>query len=149
MRRLVAFCSGSLFGIGLLLSGMTDTSKVQGWLDFFGNWDPTLAFVMGGAMIPMFIAWRFTKGRKPIYAEKFPAEPQSNINRDLILGSALFGVGWGLAGLCPGPAIASLSFGGSQSALFVLAMLLGMRLTPSNQISNIKFISNLISKVKI
>ena len=131
MRRLVAFCSGAIFGIGLLLSGMTDTSKVQGWLDFFGNWDPTLAFVMGGAMIPMFFAWRLSKGRKPIYEEKFPAEPQSNINRDLILGSALFGVGWGLAGLCPGPAIASLSFGGSQSALFVLAMLLGMRLTPS------------------
>ena len=63
MRRLVAFCSGSLFGVGLLLSGMTDTSKVQGWLDFFGNWDPTLAFVMGGAMVPMFIAWRFTEGR--------------------------------------------------------------------------------------
>ena len=129
MRSLVAFCSGSLFGIGLLLSGMTDTSKVQGWLDFFGNWDPTLAFVIGGAMVPMFIAWKFTKGRKPIYAENFPAEPQPNINRDLILGSALFGAGWGLAGLCPGPAIASLSFGGSQSALFVIAMLLGMRLT--------------------
>ena len=138
MRRLVAFCSGSLFGVGLLLSGMTDTSKVQGWLDLFGNWDPTLAFVMGGAMIPMFIAWNLTEGRKPIYAENFPAEPQSNINRDLILGSALFGVGWGLAGLCPGPAIASLSFGGSQSALFVLAMLLGMRLTPQirSQISS-------------
>ena len=131
MRRLVAFCSGSLFGVGLLLSGMTDTSKVQGWLDFFGNWDPTLAFVMGGAMVPMFIAWRFTEGLKPIYAEKFPSRPQSKIDRDLILGSVLFGVGWGLAGLCPGPAIASLGFGGSQSALFVLAMLLGMRLTPS------------------
>ena len=138
MRRLVAFCSGSLFGVGLLLSGMTDTSKVQGWLDFFGNWNPTLAFVMGGAIIPMFLAWRLTDGRKPIYAENFPAKPQSNINRDLILGSALFGIGWGLAGLCPGPAIASLSFGGSQSALFVLAMLLGMRLTPQirSQISS-------------
>ena len=138
MKRLVAFCSGSLFGVGLLLSGMTDTSKVQGWLDFFGNWDPTLAFVMGGAMVPMFIAWRFTEARKPIYAENFPAKPQSNINRNLILGSALFGVGWGLAGLCPGPAIASLSFGGSQSALFVLAMLLGIRLTPQirSQISS-------------
>ena len=131
MKRLVAFCSGSLFGIGLFLSGMTDTSKVQGWLDLFGNWDPTLAFVMGGAMIPMFIAWRVTEGRKPIYAENFPSSPNSNIDRDLILGSILFGVGWGLAGLCPGPAIASLSFGGTQSALFVLAMLVGMRLTPS------------------
>jgi len=93
---------------------------------------------MGGAIIPMFLAWRFTDGRKPIYAENFPAKPQSNINRDLILGSALFGIGWGLAGLCPGPAIASLSFGGSQSALFVLAMLLSMRLTPQirSQISS-------------
>ena len=131
MKRLVAFCSGSLFGIGLVLSGMTDTSKVQGWLDLFGNWDPTLAFVMGGAMIPMFITWRFTEGRKPIYAENFPSKPKSNIDRDLILGSILFGVGWGLAGLCPGPALASLGFGGAQSALFVLAMLVGMQLTPS------------------
>ena len=131
MKRLVAFCSGSLFGISLFLSGMTDTSRVQGWLDFFGNWDPTLVFVMGGAMIPMFLTWRVSKGRKPIYAENFPAEPQSKINRDLILGSGLFGVGWGLTGLCPGPAIASLGFGGTQSALFVFAMLVGMRLTPS------------------
>ena len=131
MKRLVAFVSGSLFGLGLLLSGMTDTSKVQGWLDLFGNWDPTLAFVMGGAIIPMFIAWRFTENRKPIYAENFPTRNQSKIDSDLILGSVLFGVGWGLAGLCPGPAIASLGFGGTQSALFVLAMLLGMQLTPS------------------
>ena len=131
MKRLVAFCSGSLFGIGLFLSGMTDTSKVQGWLDLFGNWDPTLAFVMGGAIIPMFIAWRFTEDRKPIYAENFPTRNQSKIDSDLILGSVLFGVGWGLAGLCPGPAIASLGFGGAQSALFVLAMLVGMWLTPS------------------
>ena len=131
MKRLVAFVSGSLFGIGLFLSGMTDTSKVQGWLDLFGNWDPTLAFVMGGAIIPMFIAWRFTEDRKPIYAENFPTRNQSKIDSDLILGSVLFGVGWGLAGLCPGPAIASLGFGGAQSALFVLAMLVGMWLTPS------------------
>ena len=131
MKRLVAFVAGSLFGIGLLLSGMTDTSKVQGWLDLFGNWDPTLAFVMGGAMIPMFIAWKFTEGRKPIYGENFPARNQSKVDRDLILGSVLFGVGWGLAGLCPGPAIASLGFGGAQSALFVLSMLVGMWLTPS------------------
>ena len=131
MKRLVAFVSGSLFGIGLFLSGMTDTSKVQGWLDLFGNWDPTLAFVMGGAIIPMFIAWRFTENRKPIYAENFLTRNQSKIDSDLILGSVLFGVGWGLAGLCPGPAIASLGFGGAQSALFVLAMLVGMWLTPS------------------
>ena len=97
MKNLIALVCGGLFGIGLLISGMTDTTKVQGWLDIFGNWDPTLAFVMGGAIIPMFLAWRFTEGRKPIYAENFPAKPQSNINRNLILGSALFGMGWGLS----------------------------------------------------
>lgn len=72
MRTFVSFLVGSLFGLGLLLSGMTDTTKVQGWLDIFGDWDPTLAFVMGGAIIPMAIAWRFTIGRKPVLAEAFP-----------------------------------------------------------------------------
>ena len=67
MRAFTAFISGSLFGIGLLFSGMTDTSKVQGWLDVFGDWDPTLAFVMGGAIVPMFLAWKYSQGRKPIF----------------------------------------------------------------------------------
>jgi uncharacterized membrane protein YedE/YeeE len=131
MRGLTSFISGSLFGIGLLFSGMTDTSKVQGWLDLFGNWDPTLAFVMGGAIVPMFFAWRYTKGRKPIFGDKFPDPQSSNINPDLIIGSVLFGMGWGLAGLCPGPALASLGFGGSQGLVFVLAMLCGMGATPT------------------
>ena len=133
MRGLTSFISGSLFGIGLLFSGMTDTSKVQGWLDLFGNWDPTLAFVMGGAIVPMFFAWRYSKGRKPIFGDKFPDPQSSNINPDLIIGSVLFGMGWGLAGLCPGPALASLGFGGSQSLVFVLAMLCGMGATPTIQ----------------
>ena len=131
MRGLTSFTSGSLFGIGLLFSGMTDTSKVQGWLDLFGNWDPTLAFVMGGAIVPMFFAWRYSKGRKPIFGDKFPDPQSSNINPDLIIGSVLFGMGWGLAGLCPGPALASLGFGGSQGLVFVLAMLCGMGATPT------------------
>ena len=131
MRGLTSFISGSLFGIGLLFSGMTDTSKVQGWLDLFGNWDPTLAFVMGGAIVPMFFAWRYSKGRKPIFGDKFPDPQSSNINPDLIIGSVLFGMGWGLAGLCPGPALASLGFGGSQGLVFVLAMLCGMGATPT------------------
>jgi uncharacterized membrane protein YedE/YeeE len=130
MRTFVSFLVGSLFGLGLLISGMTDTTKVQGWLDIFGNWDPTLAFVMGGAIVPMAIAWRFTVGRKPVLADAFPAPPEPKLGRNLVLGSTLFGMGWGLAGLCPGPAIASLSFGGLGGLIFVGAMLLGMLMAP-------------------
>ena len=131
MRGLTSFISGSLFGIGLLFSGMTDTSKVQGWLDVFGDWDPTLAFVMGGAIVPMFFAWKYSLGRKPMFDDKFPDSPSSDISRDLIIGSVLFGIGWGLAGLCPGPAIASLGFGGTQGVIFALTMICGMWLTPN------------------
>jgi uncharacterized membrane protein YedE/YeeE len=131
MRAVVSFLVGSLFGLGLLISGMTDTTKVQGWLDIFGDWDPTLAFVMGGAIIPMAIAWRFTVGRKPVLADAFPAPPEPKLGRNLVMGSTLFGMGWGLAGLCPGPAIASLGFGGLGGMIFVGAMLLGMLVAPS------------------
>ncbi|WP_322895098.1 MULTISPECIES: DUF6691 family protein [unclassified Yoonia] len=130
MRAFVAFLTGSLFGLGLLISGMTDTTKVQGWLDVFGTWDPTLAFVMGGAIIPMAIAWRFTIGRKPVLAADFPTPPEPKIGRNLVIGSTLFGMGWGLAGLCPGPALASLSYGGTGGLVFLVAMLAGMILTP-------------------
>ena len=75
MRNLFAFLAGSLFGVGLLVSGMTDTTKVQGWLDIFGDWDPTLAFVLTGAIIPMAIAWRFTEGRRPLAGGVFPEKP--------------------------------------------------------------------------
>jgi uncharacterized membrane protein YedE/YeeE len=131
MRTFVSFLVGSIFGLGLLVSGMTDTTKVQGWLDVFGNWDPTLAFVMGGAIIPMAIAWRFTIGRKPVLASAFPAPPEQKVGRNLVLGSTLFGMGWGLAGLCPGPAIASMSFGGPGGWLFVAAMIAGMMIAPA------------------
>ena len=131
MRAVVSFLVGSLFGLGLLISGMTDTTKVQGWLDIFGDWDPTLAFVMGGAIIPMAIAWRFTVGRKPVLADALPAPPEPKLGRNLVMGSTLFGMGWGLAGLCPGPAIASLGFGGLGGMIFVGAMLLGMLVAPT------------------
>jgi uncharacterized protein len=130
MRAFVSFLTGGLFGLGLLISGMTDTTKVQGWLDVFCDWDPTLAFVMGGAIIPMAIAWRFTIGRKPVLAAAFPTPPEPRIGRNLVIGSTMFGAGWGLAGLCPGPAIASLSFGGAGGLVFLVAMLAGMMLTP-------------------
>ncbi len=131
MRNLISFVVGGLFGAGLLISGMTDTTKVQGWLDIFGNWDPTLAFVMGGAILPMAIAWQMTNGRKPVFADHFPAPPDPKLGRNLVVGSTLFGMGWGLVGLCPGPAVASLSFGGWGGALFLITMLLGMRLAPA------------------
>ena len=131
MQRLIfAFIAGGLFGAGLFISGMTDTSKVQGWLDVFGNWDPTLAFVMGGAIIPMGIAWLFTEGRKPLVGGEFPAKPEQRLGRNLVLGSVLFGMGWGLAGLCPGPSVASLSYGGWPRWVFFVAMLAGMFAAP-------------------
>lgn len=130
MRTFYAALAGALFGIGLLISGMTDTTKVQGWLDIFGDWDPTLAFVMGGAIIPMAIAWRMTKGRAPLLGGAFPSPPEPKLGRNLIIGSTLFGMGWGLAGLCPGPAIASLSFGGLGGVVFLTAMLAGMLAAP-------------------
>lgn len=130
MRVLVSFITGATFGLGLLISGMTNTDKVQGWLDVFGAWDPTLAFVMGGAIIPMAIAWRMTKTRKPVYADVFPAPSDPRIGRNLVIGSTLFGMGWALAGLCPGPAVASLSFGGIGGLTFLVAMILGMLIAP-------------------
>lgn len=130
MRAVLAVFSGAQFGVGLMLSGMTDTTKVRGFLDIAGAWDPTLAFVMGGAMVPMVFAWRATRGRKPLTGGAFPAPASSQIDRRLLLGSLLFGVGWGLVGLCPGPALASLSYGGWQGGVFLAAMLAGMLAAP-------------------
>ena len=127
MRALIAIASGSLFGLGLLLSGMVDTNRVQGWLDVFGDWDPTLAFVLGGAIVPMAFAWRIAETRRaPIAGGTFPSAAAPRITSDLAIGSILFGAGWGLAGLCPGPSLAALSFGGWEGLLFVAAMIAGM-----------------------
>ena len=126
MRILLSLIAGSLFGGGLFISGMTDTTKVQDWLDVFGNWDPTLAFVMGGAVIPMFFAWRLTHGRKPLVGGDFPTLPRPELDHRLITGSVLFGMGWGLAGLCPGPALASLTYNGWGGLIFLAAMSAGM-----------------------
>lgn len=130
-RILIAAASGGLFGAGLLVSGMTDTRKVQGWLDVFGAWDPTLAFVLGGAILPMMAAWYLTTKRPySLSGTPFPARPDPKLGHNLVLGSFLFGAGWGLAGLCPGPAIASLSWGGFGGITFLLAMIGGMVITP-------------------
>lgn len=132
MRRvLFAALAGGLFGAGLLVSGMTDTTKVQGWLDVFGAWDATLAFVMGGAILPMAIAWRVAARRGVAgLGNPLPARAEPRLDHGLILGSLLFGAGWGLAGLCPGPALAVAGFGGWGAGLFLLAMAAGMVAAP-------------------
>ena len=129
-RFLPALGSGVLFGAGLAIGGMTNPTRVRGFLDLFGNWDPTLAFVMGSAVIVMTIAWRFQRGMaQPIFAEAFSLPETSDLTPRLIGGSALFGIGWGVAGLCPGPGIAALVIEPASAAVFVAAMLLGMVLT--------------------
>jgi len=130
MRNLFAMIAGGTFGAGLYVSGMTDTRKVQGWLDIFGDWDPTLAFVMAGGMIPMAIAWLLTRRRNPLLGGLFPPQPETRLGRSLVIGSTLFGAGWGLTGLCPGPSVASLSYGGLSGLAFLVAMGAGMLLAP-------------------
>jgi len=110
---------------------MTDTHKVQGWLDFFGAWDPTLAFVLGGAILPMLGAWRLAAMRQQSYlGSPLPRPSEPILDRNLIGGSTLFGVGWGLSGLCPGPAMASLSFGGLNGLIFFVSMVAAMIALP-------------------
>ena len=118
---------GTLFGAGLALSGMMSPAKVAGFLDLFGVWDPSLAFVMGGGVIANFIGHRIVTGRAaPVFADGFSLPTRTDIDSRLLLGAALFGVGWGLAGLCPGPAIASILMAPGKLALFVLMMLTGL-----------------------
>ncbi|MFN3844668.1 MAG: DUF6691 family protein [Paracoccaceae bacterium] len=133
MQRIVfAIFSGALFGAGLLVSGMIDTVKVQGWLDVFGDWDPTLAFVMGGAILPMAIAWRVAERRKvALLGTEIPIKLEQKLDRGLIVGSMLFGAGWGLVGLCPGPALAAALLNGFGGAVFLVAMVAAMVAAPA------------------
>ncbi|MFC7516363.1 DUF6691 family protein [Herbaspirillum sp. GCM10030257] len=127
MQVVMAFITGLVFGLGLLLSGMADPSKVIGFLDLAGNWDPSLAFVMGGAILAAAVAFQFAKGRTKAWLGDVMRMPAaSQIDRRLVLGSLTFGAGWGLAGYCPGPALASLAHGGNNPLIFVAAMLVGM-----------------------
>jgi uncharacterized membrane protein YedE/YeeE len=124
-----AFLSGLIFALGLGLSGMTDPANVIGFLDIAGDWDYRLAFVMGGA-IAVHAALRplVVKQERPLFAAKFPSFPASRVDAKLLAGSALFGVGWGLGGYCPGPALTSLASGAVQLLVFVPAMFAGMYL---------------------
>ena len=124
---LVAFGSGALFGVGLLVSGMTQPAKVIGFLDVFGAWDPSLAFVMLGAIAVHFVAYRLIRRRaSPLLAEKWVLPTRRDIDFKLVAGAAVFGLGWGLAGYCPGPAVVSLASGAPGVVVFTAAMLAGM-----------------------
>ncbi len=120
---------GVLFGAGLALSGMTDPGRVRAFLDVAGQWDPTLGFVMAGALLPMAAAWRLKRSLgRPLVAPAFDVPDTRRVDGSLIVGAALFGAGWGLTGLCPGPAIASVALQPGPASLFTAAMLGGMAL---------------------
>lgn len=124
---LLGVFSGVIFGVGLAVSGMANPARVRGFLDVFGDFDPTLAFVMIGALVPMAIAWRVMRRlERPLAAESFDLPPTSPIDARLVFGAAIFGLGWGVAGLCPGPALADLALAPLEAAPFVAAMALGM-----------------------
>lgn len=130
MQFLSALLAGSLFGLGLTVSGMVDPGKVIGFLDITGQWDPSLALVMGGGLLiylPGYL-WLVKSTSKPFFAKKFTIPTIKIIDRKLITGAVLFGIGWGLAGFCPGPALASLAGGSVPIVIFVVSMLLGIKL---------------------
>jgi hypothetical protein len=128
-QAVVALIAGSLFGAGLALSGMADPARVQGFLDLFGAWDPTLAFVMGGAMIPMALAWLWQRRlERPFADAHFDLPGTASVDGKLALGAVLFGIGWGVSGLCPGPAVANLAIAPMLVWPFIVAMLGGMAL---------------------
>jgi len=129
LNRISEFLIGLLFGIGLILSGMTDPGKVISFLDLAGAWDPSLALVMGGAIMIGVFAFAIAKRRELTFMGTLLKLPQSRvIDKRLVGGSLLFGVGWGLAGFCPGPALVSLGAGQPKAVVFVLAMVAGMML---------------------
>ena len=127
MGLISAAIAGLVFGLGLVISGMTDPAKVQNFLDVAGIWDPSLAFVMGGAIavgLPGY--WLVRRRAAPLFGGNFAAQPSSSIDRRLVAGSAIFGIGWGLAGFCPGPAVASLALGAPGTLAFIPAMIAGI-----------------------
>ncbi|MFJ3317859.1 DUF6691 family protein [Herbaspirillum huttiense] len=134
LRNLAALGAGLLFGLGLIVSGMADPAKVLGFLDLAGQWDPSLALVMGGAIaigLPAFTLAR--KRQRTLLGEPMQLPTARTIDRRLVLGSLLFGVGWGIAGICPGPALVLLGMASGKGLAFVLAMLAGMLLFRWNE----------------
>lgn len=127
---LITFVAGAIFSIGLAVAGMTQPAKVVGFLDVTGQWDPSLAFVMGGALIPFALAYQYSrrKTRKPVFAHAYPVLQSKKLDKRLVAGAALFGLGWGLGGFCPGPALASFGAFSKAALVFVPSMLAGMAL---------------------
>jgi uncharacterized membrane protein YedE/YeeE len=124
---LSSFLVGLIFGIGLILAGMTNPAKVIGFLDITGTWDPSLAFVMGGAILVAIVAFRFAKKRTANFLGGAMRMPTSDmIDKRLVIGSLFFGAGWGMAGFCPGPALTSIGTGNPKAVIFVIAMIAGM-----------------------
>ena len=129
MKHITSLFAGLIFGAGLFVSEMTNPEKVLGFLNIFRSWDPSLLLVMVGAIIVTAPFFYFVKNKKrPLFAETFSWPTLKEIDSKLIFGSAMFGIGWGLIGLCPGPAIASISFYNQSSYLFLMAMLAGFAL---------------------
>ena len=125
-KKLIGLVAGVIFGLGLAISQMISQEKVLGFLDFFGNWDPSLAFVIAGAVGVTAVLFRFVlRRRQPLFDGKFHLSRDSGVDKHLAIGSALFGIGWGLGGFCPGPALASLSLGQIEPVIFVLALIAG------------------------
>jgi uncharacterized protein len=127
MSFLVNLALGLLFGVGLVVSGMADPAKVLNFLDLFGTWDPSLAFVMGGAVLVAFVGYRLVlKRNEPIVGGTFHLPTRRDIDQRVIVGPAIFGLGWGIGGFCPGPALTALGLGATGTLAFVPAMIIGM-----------------------
>lgn len=128
-KLISALASGVVFGLGMAISGMTNTDRVQGFLDIAGQWDPTLAFVMGSGLLVTFIGYKLVlKNPAPLFADAFSIPTRTDIDKALLIGAIIFGVGWGIVGYCPGPALAGLSYGYSATLLFVPVMIVGLLL---------------------
>lgn len=127
MRMITSLISGLVFGIGLIISGMTNPAKVLGFLDLAGLWDPSLALVMGGAIAVGVVAFQIAgKRSKSLLGDPMRLPSATQVDRRLLIGGLAFGAGWGLAGFCPGPALASLATGATKPAIFTVAMIAGM-----------------------
>lgn len=128
MKQIFALLSGLIFGLGLIVSGMSNPAKVLNFLDLFGTWDPSLAFVMGGAIAvtaPGFL-WLTSNRERPFFGNQFHIPSRTDLDPKLLTGAAIFGFGWGLGGFCPGPALTALPIGATGTLIFVPFMLAGM-----------------------
>ncbi|MAP12156.1 MAG: transporter [Gammaproteobacteria bacterium] len=129
-RILIAALAGAFFGVGMMLSGMANPARVLNFFDVLGNWDPTLAWVMGGALVPMTIAWRIrARMQQSVLGETLPGPASTTIDTRLIAGGTLFGMGWGIVGICPGAVVPALGVGGWPILLFAVVMLTAIGVT--------------------